>query len=105
METLRRSFPGFSEESERGDAAFTQLGRTGLRVCRIGLGGGGGIDSGGIAYALSRGINYVFYASDLHAHFYERSRAAIRKYCRRGSRRRDEMVLVACYKILDAEKV
>jgi predicted aldo/keto reductase-like oxidoreductase len=105
MEPLGHTFPEPPEAVKRTDAMFTQLGRTGLKVCRIGVGGGSGIDSDGIAYALSRGINYIFYSSDLHAHFYERSRAAIRSYCRRGSRRRDEMVLVACSYLCDAEKV
>jgi aryl-alcohol dehydrogenase-like predicted oxidoreductase len=87
------------------NAQFTQLGSTGLKVCRIGIGGGHGVGSDDIAYAVSRGVNYIFYSSDLHPLAYERSRQAIRRYCRRESRRRDEIVLAACSYLCDAEKI
>jgi aryl-alcohol dehydrogenase-like predicted oxidoreductase len=56
-------------------------------------------------YALSQGVNYVFYSSDMHAISYNRSRAALRKYCRGGSRRRNQVVLAAASYLCDPEKI
>lgn len=69
------------------------LGRTGLRVSPIGIGGGGFIRNDDLLYAFERGINYFLFSSDLHHFAYQRSAAALRKLCGRGSAVRDRVVL------------
>jgi aryl-alcohol dehydrogenase-like predicted oxidoreductase len=85
--------------------ARTRLGRTGLSVCPIGIGCGMGISSADIEYAIDRGLNYVFYSSDLHSQTYQNARDVLREYCRRGSARRDSVVLAACSYLCDPEKI
>lgn len=82
-----------------------RLGRTELEVCRIGIGGGSGINDADLDYAVGLGINYVFHSTDLHAWAYSRSAQTIRKYCRRGSALRDRMVLATVSYVDDAEKL
>lgn len=82
-----------------------KLGRTGLDVCRIGIGGGCGISDADLEYAISRGVNYVFSSTDLHASMYRSSWETIRRVAGRGSRRRDEIVLVGCSYVNDPEKI
>jgi aryl-alcohol dehydrogenase-like predicted oxidoreductase len=89
----------------RNDASRTTLGRTGLDVCRIGIGCGNGLSSSDLEYAVALGVNYVFTSTDFHAPMYSRSWPAVRRFCRRGSRRRHEVVLVACSYVNDPEKV
>ena len=83
----------------------TRLGRTDLEVCRIGIGGGGGLSSADLRYAMSRGINYYFHSTDLHAAQYERSRSALRSVFGRASPRRDKLVLSVVSYVCDPEKI
>lgn len=96
---------GAAEANFPNTSTHVNLGKTGLRVCRIGIGGGSGLGSDGLEHALASGVNYVFHSSDLHPLTYARSRAAIRRVCRGGSRRRDEMVLATVSYMCDAEKL
>ena len=82
-----------------------QLGRTDLQVSRFGIGGGGGIRSADLRYAISKGINYIFTSCDLHSYAYSRSYAAIRDFCRSGKRKREQIVLAACSYLNDPEKL
>ena len=79
------------------------LGRTGLRVSPLGI--GGGIRSRDLLYAFDRGINYFFYSSDLHHHFYRSSARAIRQLCGSGSRVREQVVLATVSYVNDPEKL
>jgi aryl-alcohol dehydrogenase-like predicted oxidoreductase len=85
--------------------SYARLGRTDLQVCPIGIGCGIGIRSADVEYAIERGINYFFWSSDLHPATYSPARAALSKYVRRGSKRRDRVVLAACSYLCDPEKI
>jgi aryl-alcohol dehydrogenase-like predicted oxidoreductase len=91
--------------SDLGPSSFVRLGRTNLEVCRIGLGCGIGISSADAEYALDRGINYVFWSSDLHPTTYQPARETLRDYCRKGSSKRDRVVLATCSYLGDPEKI
>jgi predicted aldo/keto reductase-like oxidoreductase len=84
---------------------YRVLGKTGLRVSPLGIGGGGGIRSQDIRYAFERGINYFFYSSDFHHDTYRRSVPALRELCRAGSRVREQVVLATCSYVNDPEKL
>lgn len=90
---------------EPSTATHVRLGRTDLDVCRIGIGGGSGIDDADLDYAIGRGINYIFHSTDLHAWSYSRSAQTISKYCRKGSAHRDKVVLATVSYVNDPEKV
>lgn len=72
---------------------YRKLGRTGLTVSCLGLGGGGGIKSEDTLYAFEQGINYFFYSSDLHHFLYSSMSGALRQLCGRGSSVREKVVL------------
>lgn len=74
---------------------YRKLGRTDLITSSLGLGGGGHISSEDTLYAFDRGINYLFYSSDLHQYLYSSMRGALRKLCGRGSSVREKVVLAA----------
>lgn len=76
-------------------ATSTPLGRTGEIVRRIGIGGGSGMSSDVLAYAIDQGVNYVFHSTDLQAGFYARSQAALKRFVRKGSRKREQIMLAA----------
>src|SRR5947209_13807051 len=59
-------------------ARRVRLGRTDLEVTRIGIGCGNGINNADLQYAISRGVNYIFTSSDMHAAAYRRSWGGIR---------------------------
>jgi len=88
-----------------GFAMRRQLGKTGLQVSPLGLGGGNGISSEDVLYAFDQGINYFFFSSDLHHMAYQRSAEAIRKLCGRGSSVRDEVVLATVSYLNDPDKL
>jgi aryl-alcohol dehydrogenase-like predicted oxidoreductase len=81
------------------------LGKTGLMVSPLGIGGGNGISSEHVLYAFERGINYFFFSSDLHHFSYRQSVEALRKLCRRGSSVRDHVVLATVSYVNDPEKL
>ncbi|MGH2412953.1 MAG: aldo/keto reductase, partial [Microcystaceae cyanobacterium] len=72
---------------------YRPLGRTGLTVSCLGLGGGGRISSEDTLYAFDQGINFFFYSSDLHQYFYSAMAGALRQLCGRGSSVREKVVL------------
>jgi aryl-alcohol dehydrogenase-like predicted oxidoreductase len=82
-----------------------QLGKTGLSVSPLGIGGGNGISSEDVLYAFDRGINYFFFSSDLHHFSYRQSAAALKTLCGHGSSRRDEVVLATVSYVNDPEKL
>ncbi len=82
-----------------------QLGKTGLRVSPLGIGGGGGIQSDDLLYAFERGINYFFYSSDLHHWRYRNMAQALRELCAHGSSVRDQVVLATVSYIADPDKL
>jgi aryl-alcohol dehydrogenase-like predicted oxidoreductase len=67
------------------------LGRTGLRVSRIGLGSGYGISGADVERAFERGINYLYWANPRRSGF----GAAVRALARRH--RQDMVVTVQSY--------
>src|SRR5688572_18691506 len=71
------------------------LGRTGLTVSTFGIGGGNGVSSEDVEWAVDQGINFLFYSSDLHHVLYARMSSAIRRFCKRGSHERQRIIL-AC---------
>ncbi len=87
--------------------AFTRrtLGKTGLQVSPLGIGGGNGICSEDVLYAFEHGINYFFFSSDLHHWMYQRSAQALRTLCKRGSSVRDQVVLATVSYVNDPEKI
>jgi predicted aldo/keto reductase-like oxidoreductase len=82
-----------------------QLGRTGLHVSPLGIGGGSGIEADDLLYAFERGINYFFYSSDLHHFLYGRSAPALRQLCAQGSVVRDQVVLATVSYVDDPDKL
>lgn len=88
-------------------SAFTRraLGKTGLQVSPLGIGGGSGISSEDILYAFERGINYFFYSSDMHHAFYEQARDALKHLCGHGSPLREQVVLATVSYVNHPEKL
>jgi aryl-alcohol dehydrogenase-like predicted oxidoreductase len=82
-----------------------QLGKTGLWVSPLGIGGGHGISSPDLLYAFERGINYFFFSSDLHHFTYRQSVEALQKLCAKGSAVRQQIVLSTVSYINDPEKI
>lgn len=82
-----------------------QLGKTGLQVSPLGIGGGSDISSEDVLYAFEHGINYFFFSSDLHHSSYRNSAQALRKLCRCGSTVREQIVLATVSYINDPEKL
>src|SRR5205823_3441887 len=81
------------------------LGRTGLTVSPLGIGGGSGLSSADTLYAFDRGVNYFFFSTDLHHSVYQASAAALKTLCGRGSRTRSQVVLATASYINDPEKM
>ncbi len=73
--------------------SMRQLGKTGLQVSPLGIGGGIGISAQDLLYAFDQGINYFFFSSDLHHFTYQKSVEALRTLFMRGSAVRDKAVL------------
>ncbi len=88
-----------------GFSARRPLGKTGLQVSPLGIGGGGGIQADDLLYAFERGINYFFYSSDLHHFSYSQSAPALRNLCMRGSTTRDQVVLATVSYLDDPDKL
>lgn len=82
-----------------------QLGKTGLQVSPLGIGGGSGISSEDVLYAFDHGINYFFFSSDLHHSSYQYSSQALRKLCRCGSLVREQVILATVTYVNDPEKL
>ncbi|HEX2913347.1 MAG TPA: aldo/keto reductase [Chloroflexia bacterium] len=82
-----------------------KLGKTGLEVSPLGIGGGNGISSEDLLYAFDKGINYFFFSSNLHHFTYRRSAEALRKLCSSGSAVRDKVVLATVSYVNDPEKL
>ena len=82
-----------------------QLGKTGLQVSPLGIGGGNGIESRDLLYAFERGINYFFFSSDLHHANYRNSAEALRTLCGKGSSVRDQVVLATVSYVDDPNKL
>jgi aryl-alcohol dehydrogenase-like predicted oxidoreductase len=88
-----------------GPFARRRLGRTGLSVSPLGIGGGSQISSRDLLYAFDRGVNYFFFSSDLHHFAYRSSVDAIRELCGSGSTRREQVVLTTVSYVNDPEKI
>ena len=58
-----------------------------------------------LAYAIEHGVNYIFHSTDLHAGLYARSESTLKKFVRRSSRKRDQVILAAASYVCDAEKI
>jgi aryl-alcohol dehydrogenase-like predicted oxidoreductase len=89
-------------------SAFTMrrpLGKTGLQVSPLGIGGGGSISNEDLLYAFDRGINYFFFSSDMHHFAYQRSAQALRTLCKQGSSMRDQVVLATVSYVNHPEKL
>lgn len=89
-------------------SAFTMrrtLGKTGLQVSPLGIGGGGSIANEDLLYAFDRGINYFFFSSDMHHFAYQRSAQALRTLCKQGSSVRDQVVLATVSYVNHPEKL
>jgi aryl-alcohol dehydrogenase-like predicted oxidoreductase len=63
------------------------LGATGMRVTRLGLGGGYGLGARDVERAVERGVNYIYWGSARHAWWAE----AVRNL---GPAKREELVIV-----------
>jgi aryl-alcohol dehydrogenase-like predicted oxidoreductase len=81
------------------------LGRTNLTVSPLGIGGGSSLSSADTLYAFDRGVNYFFFSTDLHHCFYQKSGAALKTLCTRGSRSRSQVVLATVSYVNDPEKL
>lgn len=81
------------------------LGKTGLQVSPLGIGGGGSIESRDLLYAFEKGINYFFFSSDLHHVNYQHSAEALRTLCGKGSSVRDQVVLATVSYVDDPAKL
>lgn len=82
-----------------------QLGRTGLEVSPLGIGGGSGIASEDLFYAFEHGINYFFFSSDLHHCTYQKSVQALKMLCGRASSVREQVVLATVSYVNNPKKV
>ena len=82
-----------------------RLGKTGLQVSPLGIGGGNGLESRDLLYAFERGINYFFFSSDLHHVNYQHSADALRTLCRKDSSVRDQVVLATVSYVDDSSKL
>lgn len=82
-----------------------QLGKTGLRVSPLGIGGGWGISSRDLLYAFERGINYYFFSSDMHHFAYRQGVEALKRLCGAGSAVREQVVLATVSYLNDPEKL
>lgn len=85
--------------------SMRQLGKTGLRVSPLGIGGGGGISAQDLLFAFEHGINYFFFSSDLHHFAYQRSVEGLKKLVARGSSVRDQVVLATVTYLNHPEKL
>ncbi len=85
--------------------SYRKLGKTGLEVSPLGIGGGIGISSEDLEYAFERGINYFFFSSDLHHFTYSKSVPALRTLCSKGSAVRDKVVLSTVSYLNDPDKL
>ena len=81
------------------------LGRTGLTVSPLGIGGGSSISSADLRYAFDQGVNYFFYSSDLHHFCYGKGAEALKELCTAGSSVRDKVVLATVSYINNPEKI
>ncbi|MBI2568099.1 MAG: aldo/keto reductase [Candidatus Schekmanbacteria bacterium] len=81
------------------------LGRTGLQVSRMGIGGGAGLSSPDVEYAVRHGVNFLFWSSDLHHHTYRRMSAAVRRLCGSRARHRERIILAAVTYVDHPEKL
>ncbi len=81
------------------------LGRTHLDVFPLGLGGGGSISTDDTIYAVEKGINYLFFSSDLHHFAYQGLGRAIMQLCGKGARDRDSIVVATVSYVNDPEKL
>lgn len=89
-------------------SAFTMrrpLGKTGLQVSPLGIGGGGSISNEDLLYAFDKGINYFFFSSDMHHFAYQRSAKALRNLCEHGSSTREQVVLATVSYVNHPEKL
>lgn len=89
-------------------SAFTMrrpLGKTGLQVSPLGIGGGGNISNEDLLYAFDKGINYFFFSSDMHHFAYQRSAKALRTLCEHGSSTREQVVLATVSYVNHPEKL
>lgn len=102
---MHHTHDGEGEEKAMSRFTMRQLGKTGLVVSPIGIGGGGGIGDSDLLYAFEHGINYFFFSSDLHHYYYQRSAAAIRTLCGMGSSVRDKVVLATVSYLKDIDKL
>src|SRR5215210_8162020 len=82
-----------------------QLGKTGLQVSPLGIGGGSGINDTDLLYAFDCGINYFFFSSDLHHQRYSKSAGALRKLCGSGSAVREKVVLATVSYVTNPDKI
>jgi aryl-alcohol dehydrogenase-like predicted oxidoreductase len=80
-----------------------KLGRTDLDVCRLGIGGGNALSAHDLEYAVSRGVNYLFTSTDLHAATYRNSWPAFDRLARSPVRK--SLTIVACSYVNDPEKL
>ena len=87
------------------DLVYRQLGKTGLQVSPLGIGGGNSISSADLLYAFERGINYFFFSSDLHHFSYQKSAQALRTLCGQGSSVREKVVLATVTYLNNPDKL